>query len=51
MYLEKYFCKQQKKKSDAIIDVKIYQEIELLYINFEEVDIEFFCIETYNFEN
>ena len=49
--LKNIFVNNKIKKIDlAIIDVE-GSEIELLKgINFDEVDIEFFCIETYNFE-
>ena len=49
--LNNIFKENKIKKIDlAIIDVE-GSEIELLKgINFDEVDIKFFCIETYNFE-
>ena len=49
--LENIFTNYEIKKIDlAIIDVE-GSEIELLKgINFNEIDIEYFCIETYNFE-
>ena len=49
---KKFFKDHEIKKIDlAIIDVE-GSEIELLKrIDFSKVDIEYFCIETYNFEN
>ena len=49
--LKNIFSNYEIKKIDlAIIDVE-GSEIELLKgINFNEIDIKYFCIETYNFE-